>query len=183
MARIRIHPPVHVDELTIREYRMDDLEQLDAAIVRNRDYLAPWIGPWIKAEPIGLDARRALLQSWVDSYEAGDDNPIGIFIGRELVGSTGLHDRNEPDDVEIGYWVDQAHQGVGIARRVTAALMVSAFAEPTVQRFLLIHNLDNQKSRRVPEQLGFRIVPGDHTCSDAAATMWEFTRDMWEARR
>ena len=122
-------------------------------------------------------------RSWVDSYEGGADNPLGIFIGSELVGSTGLHDRNEPDDIEIGYWVDQAHQGVGIARRVTAALMVAAFAEPTVQRFLLVHNLDNQKSRRVPEQLGFRIVPGEHTCSDAEATMWEFTRDVWEARR
>ncbi len=182
MARVRIHPPVHVDELVIREYRMDDLEQLDAAIVRNRDYLAPWIGPWIEAEPIGLEARRALLQSWVDSYAMGADNPIGIFVGNELVGGTGLHDRNEPEDVEIGYWVDEAHQGSGIARRVTAALLELAFREPTVQRFLLIHKVDNAKSRRVPEQLGFRIVPGEHTCSAAEASMWEFTRDMWEPR-
>lgn len=182
MARVRIHPPVQVDELTIREYRMDDLEQLDAAIVRNREYLAPWIGPWIKAEPIGLDARSALLRSWVDSYESGADNPLGIFIGDTLVGSTGLHDRNEPNDIEIGYWVDEAHQGAAIARRVTAALMHAAFTEPTVLRFLLVHNLDNEKSRRVPEQLGFRQIPGEHTCSDSAALMWEFTRDMWDAQ-
>ena len=183
MARVRIHPPIQVDELTIREYRMDDLEQLDVAIVRNRDYLQPWIGPWIQAEPIGLDARRVLLQSWVDSYETGADNPLGIFIGNELVGSTGLHDRNEPDDIEIGYWVDEAHQGSGIALRVTAALLKVAFDEPSVQRFLLIHKVENAKSRRVPERLGFRIVPGEHTCSDADATKWEFTRAMWDAQR
>lgn len=183
MARVRIHPPVQVDELTVREYRMEDVEQLDAAIVRNREYLLPWIGPWIKAEPIGLEARRTLLQSWVDSYEAGADNPLGIFIGSELVGSTGLHDRNEPEDIEIGYWVDAAHQGAGIARRVTAALLQVAFSQPHVQRFLIIHNLDNAKSRRVPEQLGFRVVPGSHSCGDEDALMWEFTRDMWNDPR
>lgn len=182
MARIRIHPPVTVDELTIREYRMADLDALDAAIVRNREYLLPWIGPWIKAEPIGIEARRALLQSWVDSYVDEADNPVGIFIGDELVGSTGLHDRNEPDDVEIGYWVDERHQGLGIATRVTAALLEFAFASPGIARFLLIHNTGNVKSRRIPEKLGFREVPGTHECSDAPATMWEFTRDMWDAR-
>lgn len=182
MARIRIHPPVTIDELTIREYRMDDLGQLDAAIVRNREYLLPWIGPWIKAEPIGLDARRILLQSWVDTYADGADNPVGIFIDGELVGGTGLHDRNEPQDVEIGYWVDEAYQGRGIATRVTAALLEFAFTAPGVTRFLLLHNIDNDRSRRVPERLGFRTVPGEHTCSEAEATKWEYTREMWNAR-
>lgn len=182
MARIRIHPPVNVDELVIREYRMDDLEALDAAIVRNREYLLPWIGPWIKAEPIGLDARRALLQEWVDTYADGADNPVGIFIGDEFVGGTGLHDRNQPGDVEIGYWVDEAQQGKGIATRVTAALLALAFTAPAVERFLLVHNLGNDKSRRIPEKLGFREVPGTHECSGDAAKMWEFTRAMWDAR-
>lgn len=183
MARIRIHPPITVDELTIREYRMDDLEQLDAAIVRNREYLIPWIGPWIKAEPIGIDARRALLQGWVDTYAEGADNPVGIFINDEIVGGTGLHDRNEPADVEIGYWVDEAHQGKGIATRVTAGLLAFAYTSPAIERFLLLHNIGNAKSQRVPERLGFRRVPGTHECSDEPATMWEFTRAMWDARQ
>jgi ribosomal-protein-serine acetyltransferase len=182
MARVRIHPPLHVDELTVREYRMDDLAAIDAAIVRNREYLLPWIGPWIKAEPIGLDARRTLLQSWVDSYATGADNPVGIFNGTELVGGTGLHDRNAPSDIEIGYWVDEAQQGRGIATRISAALMAFAFTEPAVQRFLLIHNVDNDKSRRVAEKLGLREVPGEHSCSDNPAVMWECTREMWTAR-
>lgn len=161
---------------------MDDLAALDAAIVRNREYLLPWIGPWIKAEPIGLEARRELLQSWVDSYSEGNDNPVGIFIGGELVGGTGLHDRNEPSDIEIGYWVDEAQQGRGIATRVTSALLEFAFRCADVQRFLLIHNAGNDKSRRVAEKLGFAVVPGDHTCSDDPALMWAFTREMWDAR-
>lgn len=182
MARVRIHPPVCVDELSIREYRMDDLEQLDAAIVRNREYLLPWIGDWIKAEPIGIERRREILLGWVDSYATGADNPVGVFIDDVLVGGTGLHDRNAPDDVEIGYWVDEDHQGRGIATRVTATLVAFAFTHPQVQRVVLKHNLQNDKSRRIPEKLGFRRWPDVDTCGDAPGVGWEYTRQMWESR-
>lgn len=181
MAQVRIHPPISVDELLVREYRMDDLAVLDSAIVRNREHLLPWVGDWIKAEPIGMERRRELLQSWVESYEAGAGNTLGIFLGDQLVGGTGLHDRNGEHDVEVGYWVDPAYEGRGIATRVTRALMERAFASPAVERVLLIHNEDNAKSRRIPEKLGFREVPGVHMCGETPGVMWEFTRAMWTA--
>ena len=176
MARVRIDPPIVIDELTIREYRMEDLSSLDAAIVRNREYLLPWIGPWIKAEPIGIDRRRALLEEWVGSYAAGADNPVGIFIGDELVGGTGLHDRNEPADVEIGYWVDEAHQGRGIATRVSAALVARAFANPNVDRILIKHDPENLLSRRIPEKLGFTVVQDGQRDDQAHDVVWELRR-------
>ena len=173
MARVRIDPPIVIDELTIREYRMDDLAALDASIVRNREYLLPWIGPWIKAEPIGIERRRALLEEWVGSYATGADNPVGIFIGDDLVGGTGLHDRNAPADVEIGYWVDEAHQKRGMATRVSAALVARAFENPAVDRILIKHDPRNLLSRRIPEKLGFTIVQGDGNASDV---VWELRR-------
>lgn len=182
MARVRIHPPITVDELTIREYHMDDLHALDAAIIRNREYLLPWIGPWIKAEPIGIERRRELLQGWVDTYSTGGDNAVGIFMGDELVGGTGLHDRNEPADVEIGYWVDELRQGSRIATRVSGALVEFAFRHPQVERVLIIHNPDNLKSRRVPEALGFTEIPSIAECGEQPGITWALTRDAWEAR-
>lgn len=182
MAHVRIDPPLTVDELTVREYRLSDLEQLDAAIVRNREYLLPWIGPWITEEPIGLERRRELVQGWVDTYTTGGDNAVGIFIGDEFVGSTGLHDRNEPADVEIGYWVDEAHQGRRIATRVSAALVELAFRHPDVGRVLIIHDIDNVKSRRVPEALGFHEIESLATCGERPGVTWALTRDEWTAR-
>ena len=183
MANVRISPPIIVDELTIREYRMDDVEALDAAIVRNREHLLPWVGDWIKREPIGLDARRALMHTWVETYPTGGDNAVGIFIGNELVGGTGLHDRNAPGDVEIGYWVDTRYEGRGIATRVAAALTDHAFHHPSVERVLIIHAAGNTKSRRIPEKIGFREVPGEHVCGDAPGVRWECTRQEWDARQ
>lgn len=177
MARVRIHPPLHIDEITIREYTLRDLEQLDAAIVRNREYLLPWIGPWILEEPIGLERRRAKLQEWVDTYATGGDNAVGIFIGTELVGGTGLHDRNGPADVEIGYWVDEARQGRGIATRASRALVEHAFAHPEVDRIIIGHHRDNARSRRVPEKLGFRMQP--EPVGSACDVVWVLERASW----
>jgi ribosomal-protein-serine acetyltransferase len=185
MAKIRVHPPLVIDELVVREYTMDDLQLLDDAIVTNREYLLPWIGPWILKEPIGLDARRALLAEWVEKYPVdGADQAIGIFCAGQLVGGTGLHDRNEPHDVEVGYWVDEEWQGRGIATRVTKALTDYAFRFPEVHRVLLKHNIDNLKSRRIPEKLGFSIIDntGACSCGDEPHTSWAVTREQWLAR-
>lgn len=179
MARVRIDPPVLIDELVIREYRMDDLEALDAVIVRNREYLLPWVGDWIKDEPIGLERRREVLQGWIDSYAAGADNPVGVFLGDELVGGTGLHDRNEPADVEIGYWVDERSEGRGIATRVSAAMVERAFASPDVERVLIVHNADNVKSMRIPEKLGFHVIDLPRQCGEAPAVVWALARAEW----
>lgn len=183
MARIRVSPPLMVDELVVREYTLADVAALDAAIVRNREYLLPWIGPWINDEPIGIERRTELVRTWLGEYEQGRAEAIGIFDDGELVGSTGLHDRNGPADVEIGYWVDQDCQGRGIATRVSRALVDFAFAHPEVQRVLIAHNAPNAKSRRVPEKLGFRQVPAEHCGCGPDTVMWEYTRDMWTAAR
>lgn len=185
MAKIRVHPPLVIDELVVREYTMDDLQLLDDAIVSNREYLLPWIGPWIQQEPIGLDARRALLSEWVEKYPVeGANQAIGIFCAGQLVGGTGLHDRNEPHDVEIGYWVDEEWQGRGIATRVTKALTDYAFRFPEVHRVLLKHKVDNIRSRRIPEKLGFVQLPSlpDCDCGEGEHTNWGVTREQWIAR-
>ena len=176
MARVRVHPPLIVDELTIREFRMDDVQALDDAIVRNLPYLRPWLGPWINAEPIGIERRQELMQSWVDSYASGGDHAIGIFINDQLVGGTGLHDRNAPADVEIGYWVDEGFQGRGIATRVTRALTDFALQHEEVERVLIIHAANNDKSRRIPERLGFVEIPSVGECGGAPGVTWAMTR-------
>lgn len=185
MAKVRVHPPLVIDELVVREYTMDDLRLLDDAITHNRLYLLPWVGDWIQKEPIGLDARRALLEEWVAAYpEKGADQPIGIFCADQLVGGTGLHDRNGPNDIEIGYWVDEEWQGRGIATRVSAALVDFAFRSPEVHRVLLKHRSENLKSRRIPEKLGFEQIDDSTSCScgDVEHVAWAVTREQWRAR-
>lgn len=186
MAKVRVHPPLVIDDLVVREYTMDDLHLLDDAITQNRLYLLPWVGDWIQKEPIGIDARRALLADWVEKYPVeGANQAIGIFCAGQLIGGTGLHDRNAPHDVEVGYWVDEEWQGRGIATRVTEALVDYAFRFPEVHRVLLKHRPENLKSRRIPEKLGFVQIDDSATCAcgDVEHVAWAVTREQWIARK
>lgn len=109
-------------------------------------------------------------------------NPLGVFRGDELVGGAGLHDRNEPADVEISYWLVEEWRGKGIATRVTRALTDLAFTSPGVQRVLIKHLPDNERSARIPVRLGFRRIPnmGDcDSCGDVEHVTWALTRDEW----
>ena len=149
MATVRVHQPLVVDELIVREYTPDDLPQL---------------AQWVEVDP----AR-------------GLQDALGIFSDGRLIGGTGLHDRNGPDDVEIGYWLDAEWQGRGIATRVTRALTDYAFRHPEVQRVLIKHRPDNLRSQRIPERLGFRRIDhqGTCTCGDGDHVTWAVTRSEW----
>lgn len=122
------------------------------------------------------------LARWIEVDPArGFADALGIFCDGRLVGGTGLHDRNEPNDVEIGYWLDSAWQGLGIATRVTKALTDYAFLHPEVHRVLIKHRPDNLRSQRIPERLGFRLIDhqGTCTCGDGDHVIWAITRSEW----
>ena len=133
----------------------------------------------------------------VREYEHDDDaqvsstgantttNPLGIFYGETLIGGTGLHDRNEPADVELSYWLREEWRGKGIATRVAAALTDYAFTSAEVDRVLIKHVPDNERSARIPERLGFERIPNMgscNSCGDVEHVTWALTRAQWEAR-
>ena len=149
MALVRIHPALHVDEFTIREYEHADDAQVSAT---------------------GTNTTT---------------NPLGIFFGEQLIGGTGLHDRNQPSDVELSYWLAEDWQGKGIATRVARALTDVAFGSPDVQRVLIKHVPDNERSSRIPQRLGFSRIPnmgGCGSCGDVEHVTWAVTREEWKSR-
>lgn len=175
MAFVRVHPPLQVDELTIREYSMADVNQFHDSVLANREYLVPWLADWIKAEPLTLEKRHEIFQEWVDTYPT-QSNPLGIFIGDTFVGSTGLADENNPGEVEIRYWVDEKHQGKAIASRVAAALSDWALTQPGIDCVVLLHKVGNDKSYRVAEKSGFTLTDTIAECGHTPALRWTKTK-------
>jgi RimJ/RimL family protein N-acetyltransferase len=76
----------------------------------------------------------------------------------ELVGRTGpQYHRAWPQDPEIGWAVDTAWWGRGIASEAGAASVAWAFGDLGLARVVSIATEENVASRRVMEKLGFRL--------------------------
>ncbi|MFN3213236.1 MAG: GNAT family N-acetyltransferase [Henriciella sp.] len=71
-----------------------------------------------------------------------------------VIGSVGFN-RTSGDAWEIGYWVDKAVQGKGVATEAATALMQWGAAQFGVTQFVAGHFQDNPASGRVLEKLGF----------------------------
>src|SRR4051812_21433844 len=110
----RLPEEVEGDGVSLRRYRLEDAEALHRLVSQNIEHLRPWM-EWISFEPVTLDERRELIETWTEEWASGGSVTTGIWRGGVLVGSSGLHRRIGPDALEIGYWVSAAHVGQGIA--------------------------------------------------------------------
>lgn len=175
------------DGLVLRRWVEADAQTVAALVSANIEHLRPYM-PWIAHEPLSIEERRALEREWQEKWEAGGDAVYGIYEDGVAVGGTGLHHRIGPGGLEIGYWVAADHVGKGIARRVSEGLTTMAFTVPGVDRVEIHHDLSNVHSRRIPEQLGFRLIgKGTSTRIPQAPAdtgvdlVWRTTREEWLA--
>lgn len=74
-----------------------------------------------------------------------------------VIGSTGFN-RTQGDAWEIGYWVDKAVQGRGVATEAARALLAWGEESFGVSSFVAGHFKDNPASGRVLGKLGFERV-------------------------
>ncbi len=176
MALVPVPEILRAEGLAIRRVHVSDLDTIHDAVLRNRDYLVPWVGAWIHREPVSREERRLEVDRWIEGYEANQAPALLIEEEGQFVGMVGLHDRNGPRDVEVGYWVDQACQRRGVATRATRALTTLALSHPDVERVLLRHLADNQPSRRIPEKLGFTLINGAERHDGRLFVLWAMTR-------
>jgi len=117
----------------------------EEAIVRNLSR-APW--------PYEIDHARDFL--------AAKHNPLlpsFLVFARthgapRLVGGCGLH-RTPEGAVELGYWIERAHWGLGYATEAGRAVVDIACALG-IRELVAGHFLDNPASGRVLRKLGFR---------------------------
>ena len=79
-----------------------------------------------------------------------------------VIGSVGFIDEhprgvqpNCPDD-ELGYALDETHWGRGLMPEAAEAVMEYGFAELGFRRIWCSHYMENDRSRRVIEKLGFQ---------------------------
>lgn len=173
--------------LVLRRWTVDDIGQLDAAIVDSVHHLRPWMA-WAAAEPIDRTARRALVTSWTEAWVAGTDYTYGMWADDAVVGGCGLHARTAGPGLEIGYWVHAGRLRRGYATAAAAGLTGAAFEMPEVAFVEIAHDKANGPSGRVPAALGYTRIGEERREPRAPAetgqfVRWRMRRETWLARQ
>lgn len=137
----------------LREETVDQADIIYDAIQQNFDYLSKWVG-WVTKE-----------YSRQDNYDAIKDNQYASQQGKSYVACVyyegefaGCVDTriNDKGAWEAGYWIVEKFSGLGLASLCTSALLDHVHAARGIASFELYAAVDNVKSQRVAEKIGFR---------------------------
>jgi [ribosomal protein S5]-alanine N-acetyltransferase len=139
----------------IRPVRPTDCEELAALYLANRDFLAPF-EPIRPPEFFTADGQRKRLQRQLD----GETHPFAILDDGAIAGTINLFHvmRESLQSGTIGYWVDGARNGRGLATGAVGEIVEFAFGELELHRVEAATLVDNVGSQRVLEKSGFERI-------------------------
>ena len=185
---LTVAPPetVHADSVRLRRWTRNDAEVLTVLVTENLDHLKPWM-PWANQAP-SVAAEREFLDHSERAWAELTDFGYAVTLPEgTAIGGIGLHTRQGPGTLEIGYWIAAAHCGKGYATAASRALTNAAFALPNVQRVEIRCDTANHASAAVPAKLGFQLVKQIDRQPSAPAEsgrglIWAVDKEGWLAR-
>jgi len=142
-------------DLALTRLAAGDVPALVVAVNESLAHLRPWMA-WA-ADPATTETMVAFVGHADEGWALGTEFHYAVRRppSADLVAGCGLHVRQGPGVLEIGYWVHAAHLRRGIATAAAAALTGAAFELPTVARVEIRCDASNVRSAAVPEKLGF----------------------------
>jgi ribosomal-protein-alanine N-acetyltransferase len=135
--------------------RPEDGEELAALYAANRDFLAPF-EPVRPPEFFTPEGQRERLQRQLE----GKTHPFAILDGETIAGTINLFGivRESIESGTIGYWVDVARNGRGLATGAVGEILDYAFEGLDLHRIEAATLVDNVPSQRVLEKNRFERI-------------------------
>jgi ribosomal-protein-serine acetyltransferase len=131
-------------------------EEITAVVRANLNHLQPWM-PWA-VDDYSVDSAKEWIQRTLNEFaQDGRFNAV-ILIDDKPAGSIGFHNLDTANgSAEIGYWIDKKYEGRGIVTRCCRVLIDYLFDVRKLNRIQINCNVENTRSRKVPERLGFTL--------------------------
>jgi ribosomal-protein-serine acetyltransferase len=134
-------------------WRADEIADVVKA---NLKHLQPWM-PWA-VDDYSVDSAREWIHRSLNEFAEDGRFSALILVDDKPVGSIGFHNLNtQHGTAEIGYWISKEHEGRGIVTRCCKVLIDYLFDVRGLNRIQINCNVENARSRRVPERLGFKL--------------------------
>ena len=131
-------------------------DEVAKVVVANLDRLKAWM-PWAITE-YSVDSARDFIQRNLKGL--ADDGEFGLLIryDSKLAGSIGFHHLDRQNSsAHIGYWIAKDFEGRGIITTCCRLLIDHLFKRMDLNRVQINCNVENERSRAVPERLGFKL--------------------------
>lgn len=146
------------ERLLIRMPMPDDGKAVYRAIQASINELIPWMN-FAHMEQSQQDLEINVREAYI-KFIKREDLRLHIFLKDtgEFIASSGLHRINwDIPKFEIGYWIDTRYSGKGYITEAVQGIVDFAFNELKARRLEIRCDPLNEKSRRVPERLGFTL--------------------------
>jgi ribosomal-protein-serine acetyltransferase len=144
-----------VDEETeLKLVTPEDAPKIFDLADQGREYLSEWM-PWVDTTRAVADTE-GFIRRAQDQMRRGEGFHACVEYRGLVAGAIGyvyLDPRNRR--TELGYWLGESFQGRGIMTRACRRLVDFAFESMDLHRVEIRVDVDNRKSRAIPERLGF----------------------------
>ena len=129
-------------------------EEATAVIRDNLAYLKEWL-PWVK-DDYSVEDTLEFVRRNLQQFAANEGFSAQIVCRGRFAGNIGFNKIDWANrKTEIGYWIAPQFQGRGIVTRACRALVTYGFDVLRLNRVEIYCGTRNDRSRRVPERLGF----------------------------
>lgn len=140
------------NEILLRPLQVDDASEMYNTIDAQREYLGQWL-PFVAST-----TSMAVTKAFVDSTVDADDKTYTIRKSNKFVGLIGFKAIDKANrKTEIGYWLSEEYQGLGIMTRAVERLCRYAFEELEINRVQIKCAVGNISSSNIPKRLGFHF--------------------------
>ena len=153
--------------MLLRPWTPADASLLEPVLAANVAHLTPWI-PAHVATPLAAPALAERLRGFADDFAAGRAYRYAMLTPdeRRVLGEADLFPRSatgrvrlaEADRMELGYWLDAAATGQGLATEAARALLDVAGRVAGIGRVEIRCDAANLPSAAIPRRLGFELA-------------------------
>jgi len=142
------------DGLELRPVDERHAEELTALVRRDIVHLMKWM-PWA-TERYSIEDAREFIRRNLRQYAEDQGFATLIFFRDRVAGSIGYNNIDWSNrKADIGYWLAADLQGRGIMTKACRVLIDYAFRRLKLNRVEIFCAVENTRSRRIPERLGF----------------------------
>ena len=138
------------NQLTIRYQQVGDARRF-VEILNNPNFL------YFPAKPKTIEEEKKFLRKNAALRQSGEQLNYSILMNGAVVGAAGIHiEPRRNYSGEIGYFVDEAYWGRGIACEAVRQLEEIAFTDLSIIRIEINMLKQNKASERVAIKCGYR---------------------------